>query len=187
MKEKRYFCDWVKTPTRRQKLIIVGFLIIATLILSGTFYKIDINREEVGEYSEEVYEYLEEIADGVILRNVINVSVIPDDISDYEITQKNGVFTFKCSIDHYEGKKLDPSASVTVTESSGVVKKERNIYSKEEYIKSQRSNRINTYLAEICLVILLLVVVFVVDVFLIVLLYAFSRINKHFDTQKKPS
>ena len=187
MKEKRYFCDWVIKPTKRQKIVIIGFLIIATLILSGTFYNIDSNREEVSEYSEEAYEYLEEIADGVIWRNVINISVIPDNVNDYEITQKNGVLTFKCSIDHYAGKKLDPSASITVTENSGVVKKERNISSKEEYTKSQRSNRIKTYLADVCVVILLWCIVFAMAEFLVFILYITSRISKYIDTKKRPS
>ena len=187
MKEKRYFCDWVIEPTRRQKIVIIGFLIIATLILSITFYNIDVSRGEVGEYPEEAYEYLEEIADGVIWRNIINVSVIPDDISDYEITQKNGVLTFKCSIDHYEGKKLNPSASITVTESSGVVKKERNVSSKEEYTKNQRSNRVKIYLAEVCVVILLWSIAFFVDLCLVFISYIVSRIKKYVDTKKKPS
>ena len=187
MKEKRYFCDWVIEPTKRQKIVIAGFLIIATIILSSAFYNIDMNREEVSEYSEEAYEYLEEIADGVIWRNIINVSVIPEDISDYEITQKNGVLTFKCSIDHYEGKKLNPSASITVTESSGVIKKERNVSSKEEYTKNQRSNRVKIYLAEVCVVILLWGIVFAMAEFLVFILYITSRISKYIDTKRKPS
>ncbi len=186
MKEKRYFCDWAIEPTRRQKIVIIGFLIIATLIFSGIFYNIDMNREEVSEYSEEAYANLEEIADGVIEEHVINLDTIPEGVSNYEVTYNHGELTFKCEIDHYQGKKLYPSASITVTESSGVVEKERNVSSKEEYIKSQRSHRIGAYIAETFGVMCIWLIVFLGVMFLVIILQAVSYIHKHIDTKKKP-
>lgn len=186
MKDKRYFCDWLKQPMSSQltKAILSSFIIL-TVLASIVLYNLDVKYgEEIAEYSEEVYANLEEIADGVIEKNIINLDAIQDGVSNYEVTYKNGVLTFKCSADHYEGKTLFPSAKITVTESSGVVKKERNISSKEEYIKFQKRGRIVGNVASgIFICVILYAVIFAV----LVVQYIISCIHKLIDTIKKPS
>ena len=182
MKEKRYFCE--RTLVIPWEALVSSFIIV-TLLVSIVLYNMDMKYgEEFAEYSEEVYENLEKIADDVIGGNVINRAAIPDDVSDYEIKYENGVLTFKCSINHYEGKKLQPSARIKVTESSGVVKKERNVSSKEEYIKRYKGIMIvdDVFKGMIIGIVgatALLAVSFI--------LYGISYIHKKIDTKKKPS
>lgn len=183
MKEKRYFCDH-EVPTNTWKAIVSSFIIV-TLLVSIVLYNIDMKYgEEFAEYSEEVYANLEEIADSVIRENVINLDAIPDSVSDYEVTYKYGVLTLECSIDDYEGKKLYPSARITVTESSGVVKKERNVSSEEEYIRFQKRSKILEY---VLFGILMGCVVDLAIIAVLLILCEISYIHKKIDTKKKPS
>ena len=186
MKEKRYFCDKINKPLSRPwKIAIVSSFIIVTVIVIIVIHNIDINVKyegEFAEYSEEVYENLEKIADNVIGENVINRAAIPDDVSDYEIKYENGVLTFKCSINHYEGKKLHPSARITVTESSGVVKKERNVSSKEEYIRFQKRSII---MGDVLFGILICAVGAAAISAVLLILYMISYTHKKSDTKKQ--
>ena len=183
MKEKRYFCERI-SAINLWKVIEIFFIII-TVIVSIVLYNFDTEYDEnEGEHSEKVYANLEEIADGVISENVINLDTMPDSVSNYEVTYENGVLTFKCSMDHYEGKRLHPLPSIIVTESSGVVKKERNVSSKEEYIKRYKGF---TIVDDVCKGMIIGVVGATALLAVSFILYGISRIHKKIDTKKKPS
>ncbi len=183
MKEKRYFCD--RTLITNQWKGKVSSLIIVTLLASIVLYNLDMKYGvQFGEYSEEVYERLEEIADSVIEENVINLDAMLDSVSDYEVTYKYGVLTFKCSINNYEGNELYPSPSITVTESSGVVKKEHYVSSEEEYIRIQKRSQILLY---VLLGMFIWCAGFIVVLAVRVILCGISYIHKKIDTKRKPS
>lgn len=93
--------------------------------------------EDLEAYSESAYEYLDEIADNVISKDGINVSAIPKDVVEYEITYKDSEIIFKYSLDNNKEKYLATSASMTVTLSKDfeILNKEPNFSSKEEYVK----------------------------------------------------
>ena len=183
MKGKRYFCDRMKQPVRPQmSRAIVCSCIILIVLASIVLYNLDMKYGvQLGEYSEEVYEKLEEIADDVIEGKVINLDAMLDSVSNYEVTYKYGVLTFKCSINNYEGKELYPSPRITVTESSGVVKKEHYVSSEEEYIKIQKRGRIFGSIFNGMFICAMVLAVFLVALFV---LYVVSRLHKHIDISR---
>jgi len=151
MKEKRYYCDWaLSTSDKKDKRLFnkVMFisLVVVTVVSSVIYYSIIMHNhsEDLEAYSESAYEYLDKIADNVISKDGINVSAIPKDVVEYEITYKDGEFIFKYSLDNNKGKDLATSASMTITLSKDfeILSKEPNFSSKEEYVKN---HKIGTY------------------------------------------
>lgn len=144
MKEKRYYCDWAlsKSTKKSDRLVIKVLFIslaVVTVVSSVIYYNIIMHNhsEDLEAYSESAYEYLDEIAYNVISKDGINVSAIPKDVVEYEITYKDGEIIFKYSLDNNKGKDWATSASMTVTLSKDfeILSKEPNFSSKEEYVK----------------------------------------------------
>ena len=147
MKEKRYYCDWAlsksdKGEKRLFKKVLLISLIAVTVISSVIYYSIirHNHSEDLEAYSESAYEYLDEIADNVITKDGINMSAIPKDVVEYEITYKDGEIIFKYNLDNNKGKDLATSANMTVTlsEDFEILNKEPNFSSKEEYVTSHK-------------------------------------------------
>lgn len=149
MKEKRYYCDWAlnssndkKTAHAIVKVLLIS-LVVVTAVSSWIYYNIMIHEhgEDLEAYSKSTYEYLDEIANNVIEEGGINVTAIPEDVVEYEITYKDGKIIFKYSLDNNKGKKWATSASMTVTLSKDfeVLNKEPNFSSKEQYEKEHKS------------------------------------------------
>lgn len=146
MKEKRYYYDWASQQQDRSvvvKVLLISFVIVTT-ISSLIYYNIMMHNhgEDLEAYSENAYEYLDEIADNVIGKDGINVAAIPEDVVEYEITYKDGEIVFKYSLDNNKDKEFATSASMTVTLSKDfeVLSKEPNFSSKEEYVKIHKIN-----------------------------------------------
>lgn len=145
MKEKQYLCDlsFSKEENSLVNKVMLISLVVVAVISSVIYYSIIRHNysEDLEAYSESAYAYLDEIADNVISQDGINVSAIPKDVVEYEITYKDGEIIFKYSLDNNKGKDLATSASMTITLSKDfeILSKEPNFSSKEEYVKSHKS------------------------------------------------
>lgn len=143
MKEKRYFCDyWFgrSGSMKRGTLIVISSLILITfggiigynVIMSNHGY-------ELNSYSVKVYEHLDEIANNVITKGVgIDLSALPNDVINYEITTENNEIIFKYYLDNNKDMEFVVSANMTVKLSNdfSIISKKSNYSSEEEYVKS---------------------------------------------------
>lgn len=148
MKEKRYYCDWILSPSDEksnhlfEKVVLISFVIVTAI--SSLIYYINIivhnYTEDLEAYYESAYKYLYEIADNVIERDGIKEAAIPEDVVEYEITYKDGEIIFKYCLDNSKEKEFVTSASMTVTlsEDFKVLSKKPNFSSKEEYVKRHK-------------------------------------------------
>ena len=144
MKEKRYFCDWMSkgddNRARRVAVIFVILIMLVTICICFVFYtKIRPNQEELEDYFETNYKYLNEIADKVIREKKFDISAIPKEVTEYEITYKDGKITFSYSInrgkiDHFY---IVPNISMTIkfTKDFEVLEKIPSYSSIEEFTR----------------------------------------------------
>lgn len=144
MKEKRYFCDyWLgkSKSMKRERLILISSFILITFIGGIIGYNVIMSKHghELNSYSVEAYEHLDEIANNVINKGVgIDLSALPDDVVNYEITSKNGEIIFKYYLDNNKDMKFAVSANMTVKLSNdfSIISKKPNYSSEEQYVKS---------------------------------------------------
>ncbi len=150
MKKKRYFCDWCNQTSAC--VIILIALVLIFVVASSFFYVIakHNNAERKNEYCEEVYQYLEHIADMVISEEgQLDVNQIPEDVYEYSIIYENGNIKFEYSLDNTKWKTGEIRASMTIimTKDMEVLKKSSNYASsKEEYESMQEIATIVTSL-----------------------------------------
>ncbi len=141
MKEKRYFCDcalsYINQKSNRLVTKVVFIFIFVTIVSSLIYY--NIISEDFEAYSENAYEYLNEIADNVIEKDGINLSMMPEDVVEYKITYKDDKIIFQYSLGNNK-EKIFVSASMKVTLSKNfeILSKGPTYSSKEEYLKSQK-------------------------------------------------
>lgn len=141
MTEKRHFRDYFSSSKGFLKvhMIIILFtliFIIASCIISYNIL-ISKNAEALNSYSEETYEYLDEIADSAIIEGVgIDFSALPNDVK-FEYSNFTGNTTFKYWLNNNEDMKFAPSASMTLTLSDNfeIISRKPNYQSKEVYVK----------------------------------------------------
>ena len=144
MKEKRYFCDYwfgKSESTKREVLIMLSSLILITFLGSIISYNVIMSKHgyELNSYSVETYEHLDEIANNVIKNGVgIDLSALPDDVINYEITSENGKIIFKYYLDNNKDMEFAVPANMTVELSNdfNIISKKPNYSSEEEYVKS---------------------------------------------------
>ena len=64
----------------------------------------DKSSKDLEAYSEEDYDYLDEIADKVVKKNGIDIEAIPKEITQYEIIKEDGKITFQYGLPPVEGE-----------------------------------------------------------------------------------
>ena len=146
-KEKRYFCDFFfeEIPSRKNLFLglILSFLIplIVGIIFSYNIFLTKYDNE-LTSYSENVYAYLDEIADKVIKEGVgIDVVALPDEVAKYEIIGENGTTTFNYYLDNNNGMEYAVSANMTIklADNFTIISKKPNYSSEKEYVRDIKS------------------------------------------------
>jgi hypothetical protein len=151
MGEKRYFCDWVNEPADVKYNCFIDepllkFLTIVSVIVGvvgsviGQYIFKQGYTENLETYYESTYKYLDEIADNVISKDGINVSAIPENVIEYEITYEDNKITFEYSLDSNKEEFFGLPASMTVSLSKDfeILSKKPTYSSKEKYIKESK-------------------------------------------------
>ena len=141
MKEKRYFCDYwneLNSNSFRVWLIIIVSIVIIVSISGIISYNLIMSEHghELNSFSEDNNKYLDEIANNVIQEGIgIDLSSIPEDIREYEITKENDGIIFKYYLDNDKDMTYAVSANMTVelSDDFNIISKKTNYSSKEDY------------------------------------------------------
>jgi len=184
MKEKRYFCDYwfsTKGSMKIPYLIIFLSLIVITSVSSIISYNVFLSKygNELDSYSESTYQYLDEIADNVIQKEVgINLLALPDDVVKYEIISENNEVIFKYYLDNNIDSEFAVSANMTVELSDNfeIISKKPNYSSEEDYISNIKGAMI---FLSIMIGVLIWIVVMLVALVGITIAAFISKANKN--------
>lgn len=144
MNEKRNILIWINDKLIKNKFCnFVNFLMILLIWIASGIVYYNNHIEEIPEsYSEEAYEYLEEVVRKVIYYDIgIDDAAIPEDITEYDIHYKNDEIIFSCYLNNNEGKEYTTSASITIKLSKDfeILNEKRNFSSRDEYINFNKS------------------------------------------------
>lgn len=140
--EKRYFCDMLEgkfTYNTKRNIIIICIFAFLISILGAYLWATKIDNEAYYKsYPEEIYEYLENVADKVIKNGAFYKSEIPEDVTFEFLENEN----LELSYNFKENSSLlSINITIQISEKFEIQSKTRNISSIDEYNKDLKFAR----------------------------------------------
>lgn len=116
MKQKKFFCDYFDKYQSRLIILLLPLLIISCIISYDINHKTYLN--EVQQYKEYDYTYLNEIANNIWNKNdkTLSFSNVPEDISITDFIYTKGNISFRAIEDKDFNFVSNPAVSVTISQ-----------------------------------------------------------------------